>query len=96
MGYYTRYEFVSAEGGDAQAIKECIETVSDYGNLFDDSCKWYDHEKDMSEVSKRFPNVLIRIDGEGEEAGDVWRLAAKNGRVEKIAAELVFKDFTIN
>ena len=49
--------------------------------LFGDSCKWYEHNDDMKKVSKKHPDVVFILDGEGEESGDVWRKFYKNGKV---------------
>lgn len=71
MGYYTRYD-VSLEPENASALAEVVEACGVMSAAGDssDSTKWYDHEKEMIEISKRYPNVLFTLHGEGEEAGD--------------------------
>jgi hypothetical protein len=49
---------------------------------YPDSSKWYDHEDDMREFSKLYPNVVFRLEGEGEEAGDVWCKFFQNGKMQ--------------
>ena len=34
--------------------------------------RWYDHEDDMKEFSKRYPNLLFKLSGTGESNGDIW------------------------
>ena len=45
-----------------------------------DSCKWYGHEDDMRKLSKRFPDYLFVLEGEGEEAG----------KMQECRAEIIF------
>lgn len=58
-----------------------------------DSCKWYDHEKDMKAFSKKFPNVLFTLHGEGEEAGDVWNKYFVNGKMQVARATIAIAPF---
>ena len=107
MGYYTRFEgrvtgpwelmeqFVEAAEND--------ETFGSYGGLplqdwldgdffGGDTAKWYDWQKDMVEVSERFPHLLFSLQGEGEESGDIWKAWARNGRVRRAQARIVFDE----
>ena len=93
MGYYTRFELAVISGGDnetdyEQAVKEQIDYYP-----FDDSTKWYDFEKDMREVSKQHPSVLLELSGEGEENGDLWKAYFKDGKMQMCKAEIVYKNF---
>lgn len=54
------------------SIQELID-----GNV--DFMKWYDHEEDMIKISKKFPNLVFILDGDGEESGDIWREFYMNG-----------------
>lgn len=56
-------------------------TVSDVAD--GNSCKWYEHEEDMAKFSAAHPGVLFTLDGEGEEAGDVWRKYFRDGLVQR-------------
>lgn len=50
----------------------------EYGSAFalkfdeSDGLKWYDHEKEMKQLSKEFPDVLFKLHGEGEDKYDIW------------------------
>lgn len=94
MGYYTKYELetipysneawevINEDDGTYYAVQE-----------YADSCKWYDHEMDMKELSKQFPNVVFKLKGEGEEAGDLWHKYFKNGKVQVCEAKIVYDKF---
>jgi hypothetical protein len=85
MGYYTTYK-LSIYRGDTVGeftCQHCNSKVNmsiidilknDLPNIpFDENqTKWYDHEDDMKHISKRYPNTVFRLDGRGEEQGDVW------------------------
>ena len=66
-----------------------------YGNFnpFNDSCKWYEHNTDMMEISKKYPNVVFVLHGEGEEAGDLWNAYYKNGKMQKCKGKITYDDF---
>ena len=95
MGYYTRYSIKHDEINPAvtDVIDEALEKIWDGYSPFDEECKWYEHEDDMKEFSKRFPNVLFTLSGEGEEAGDIWKKYFKNGKVQVSKARIIVDDF---
>ena len=90
MGYYTNYKITVFEGnrevtefdypnfselelyGGSISIQDLVDDTAD-------SCKWYDHEEEMIIYSKKFPDLLFVLDGDGEESGDIWRKFAVFG-----------------
>lgn len=58
--------------------------------FFDEKHKWYDHVEDLLNVSEMFPDVIIAVEGEGEEACDLWRKYFLNGDYEECFAEIVY------
>lgn len=58
-----------------------------------DSCKWYEHEKEVSAFSKIYPDVLFKLSGEGEESGDIWKKYFKNGKVQTCRVVMTFPPF---
>lgn len=96
MGYYTRHELsiVSGDDNNTDYEKEITDSTT-YSSLFDDEIKWYDCEKDMKSYSKKHPEVVFLIDGEGEESGDIWKAYFQNGKMFKTKATLVFEEFSI-
>ena len=56
--------------------------------------KWYNWEDNLKEMSLKFKDVLIEVEGHGEEDEDIWRARIKNGDSEIVKAEIVFPAFT--
>lgn len=64
--------------------------------LFDEGSeptKWYDHEDDMKEFSRMFPNLVFELSGEGEESGDIWKKYFRDGKMQKCEAKIIFDSF---
>lgn len=55
-----------------------------------DSLKWYDHEKHMVEISKKYPNIVFILHGEGEEPDDMWNEYYCAGVFERVDAEIIY------
>lgn len=53
--------------------------------------KWYDHDEDMIELSKRFPDYTFILEGEGEENGDLWRNVYHDGQMESLYVKIIYK-----
>lgn len=93
MGYYTDYDF----SNNSQEVIEAIHALADYpiygngGNI--QYAKWYEWKEHLKEVSERFPDEVISIEGEGEESGDIWKAYFKNGKSFKAQAVLTFEEF---
>lgn len=65
----------------AEFVKEySLSDVFDDKGETENHCKWYDHDKDLEAFSKKYPQYLFELSGEGEERDDLWKLFAMNGR----------------
>lgn len=96
MGYYTRYELNFDNGGDydlGEAVVARIQEISGYTYLFNQEVKWYEHEADMKQLSKEYPDIAFTLDGEGEESGDVWRAYFKDGKMALHRAIIKFPEY---
>jgi hypothetical protein len=82
MGYYTRYSLEIMPEPSNELLEEQVYGISIMDLMYDDSnsMKWYSHEKDMTELSTAYPGYTFILDGDGEDAGDVWRSFYKNGK----------------
>lgn len=95
MGYYTQFELYIHDGqADINAVYQrlrqivgiepsepCPFLVLTNGTYIesDTAIKWYDHDDDCAEMSKHFPGVVFRLEGVGEDNGDLWTAYYKNG-----------------
>ena len=97
MGYYTSHELeiVSGSSNTTDYYKEGISNTTNYGayGCFDDEIKWYDHEADMKAFSKKHPNALFKLIGDGEENGDQWHEYHQNGKMQRCKAIISFPDY---
>lgn len=55
--------------------------------------KWYCWEDDMKTLSKKFPQMLIQLDGEGEELLDIWIATFCNGVCNYRKIQTHFEEF---
>ena len=90
MGYYTEYEL---HVDDCEKYVKEIELIAGYSGLFSCELKWYSHERNMREHSLKYPDTVFRLDGKGEESGDIWVKYFKNGKMQETKAKLMFDKF---
>ena len=102
MSYLTQYSLDYDTPDDHEDIKDFILKSSEYlvgweveillGGS-DLTTSWYEHEEEMLNLSRGFPETIFIMHGSGTEQGDVWKKRFINGEVEIIRAALVFPDF---
>lgn len=104
MGYYTYYELSIIKIDNNNSPKRQIHTIlneiinndfKDY-NPFEEACKWYDWESDMINLSKKYPNILFCLDGNGEEDEDLWRCYFKDGKSQFCKAIISYDEYDEN
>lgn len=91
MSYYTHYQ-LNIEKSDCTTrdIAETLAEVAGDDATFwesvlegnDSSGKWYDHSVDMQQVSRRYPEEILTLSGQGEDPDDQWVEYHHNGRVQ--------------
>lgn len=101
MGYYTTYtncepimwseemkqELVNIQP-DCFPTTDSVEEWLEYG----EEMKWYDNKKDMTELSRRFPEILFKIHCSGED-GDEWINYFMNGTSTTCQGVMTFEEF---
>lgn len=95
MGYYTAFTLtvVNKDEDDTNNyVKKLNEFTNGYYNE-DDYIKWYDCEKDMKKFSELHPTVLFKLQGSGEEAGDLWAEYWINGLVQDSVIRFIEDEF---
>ena len=102
MGYYTYYNLSledvydpKIEDGVRAKLHE-LEVIGyalseDLGGY--DSVKWYDHDEDMLEVSRAFPDVHFVLHGEGDNTEDIWETHCLGGKMATYMAEIRIPPF---
>lgn len=60
----------------------------------DDMVKWYEHDEDMLEISRKFPDMTFKLYGTGDDPDDRWYALYKNGEMEKIDAVIIWPEPT--
>ena len=100
MGYYTSYTLSVIEGGDEEQLISEFRKESDGAKYAldedgdtNESCKWYDSNTDLIKFSKKYPDAIFCLEGEGEESGDNWKLYVKAGHYQECRAKIVFPEF---
>lgn len=78
-------------------IKEKFEMTSHcFDNKFfwdfdGEAVKWYDHEKEMKQMSKQFQDVIFMLQGIGEEDSDKWIKYYLNGKQQYCEAKITIE-----
>lgn len=103
MGYDSNfqiriYKYKSFE--EAKQVVDDIEKESghtmsekDYDSCSLNEAHWYDWEKDLKKVSKKYPDVVIEADREGEDRNDNQRARFHDGKSEILGMIYSFPDF---
>lgn len=87
MGYRTRFTISVDPKEREPEVGTRLVVVSGYGTELShinhgEEVKWYDCDEHCEQVSREFPDVTIRVQGIGEEQGDVWVSFWRDGKVQ--------------
>ena len=97
MGYYTYFtlQVVGNDRDENEFKKELSSTAVDEYNYPESSveelvnygsteAKFYEIEEIISLIAEKYPNLLIILNGDGEESGDIWEARWKGDQYEKV------------
>lgn len=92
MGYITNYSIQKIAGPDEDYEKLLDDIFNragvDFGPTGSAEAKWYDFEKDMEELTARYPSLLVEVSGTGEAPDDMWSSRYRNGESENVTARM--------
>ncbi|NJO01150.1 MAG: hypothetical protein HC880_05130 [Bacteroidia bacterium] len=74
-------------------IDKALDLEERRGNEFGGTSKWYDWEKDLRNLSKKYPNLFFEVEGMGEENGDLWKAWFKAGKAQIEQAVITYGKF---
>ena len=100
MGYLTAHKLTILQG-DFSLIEELRDFSEDASFNLDshgETCelgKWYRHEGDMRAFSKMHPEAIFKLEGDGEDRGDVWQEFYQNGKMQRCDGNQGFESFDI-
>ena len=75
----------------SEDAKYAIDTT---GN-FNEPCRWYESESELTEFSKKYPDILFILDMFGEEARDIRRDYFHNGNHQEAVVTITYSEFEI-
>ena len=91
MGYYTYLSIeIDREEPTVEQVAEAVGKVTNDTDVAfwrsaltgQTEVKWYERESDMRKVSRRHPEAVFTLRGEGEDPGDRWVEYHQNGRIQ--------------
>ena len=78
MGYYTTYSLTHEEGPREQ-FKKMLEDIdammgdNEMSSFESINAKWYSYEMDIKQLSLKYPDIIFRVNGDGEDSDDLWQ-----------------------
>ncbi len=94
MGYLTLFKITYSERHEeirnyAYDLSKLNENNNGFYYNDEEYVKWYKYQKDMLGLSRQFPDVLITVNGEGEDRDDLWIQYFKNGKCTKPSQAII-------
>lgn len=110
MGYYTDYCLYARDKRSSSyhlpedTVAEIDRVINELdlfegGDIIDGlwgNAKWYYHDEDMIKISRQFPDVLFKLEGNGEEQGDMWITYYCDGRMQHCPASISYPPYDPN
>ncbi len=105
MGYDTSYDLEVKEDKGSEELylfdttfKITFEEITGYSlNSIKSGVKWYYHEDDMKQISKKYPNCVFELSGSGDGRSDgepdLWIKYFKNGKMQRCPAKITYDKY---
>ena len=109
MSYNTEYKLTLLTGynfkwkphnniaviADLSGFSEDAKYAIDNTGNFNEPCRWYESESELTEFSKRWPDILFTLDMFGEESADICRSYFHNGNHQEAKVTITYSEFEI-
>lgn len=108
MGYYSDFKLsVVLENGDRARDRNIGKAYVEHFVLTYESplctsgesqypAKWYGHEDQLKDFSSKNPDILLLLEGVGEDYDYIWRKYFKGGKMQVCEAKISFDEFNEN
>lgn len=89
-------EYIKSIADEDDYLKQFVDPRNDDLKIID--AKWYDHEKDMVSLSYHFPEVVLCLEGVGENGDDYWKKYFRAGKILRCYAEvkIIYPEFDVS
>ncbi len=67
-----------------------------FGEGLDEPIRWYEHEESMIELSKDNPDIIFKLEGQGDINDDMWIKYFYQGKIQRCEAIITFDEFDLN
>lgn len=102
MWYYTRHKLEVKSDNHMEIIDDFRNTCDNAkysltaSGGFTDGCKWYSRIDDLKHISKKYPDTLFILTGEGEDYHDNWREYYMNGKLQRVKGIVTYPEFDVD
>jgi len=69
--------------------------INDLGHP-DVGCYWGEYDIELSNLSRKYPDIVIKLIGEDDEGEDLWHEYFKNGKSQRCNAIVTFQPYNEN
>ena len=78
---------------DNESLTYHVSRMEDSFDYPFDEDKWYDHEQDMRDYSKNFPETIFMLKGELQYGDVYWVKYFQDGKMQKEEGRIVYDEF---
>lgn len=93
MSYRTYFQLEVIGQTDVDHEEEINQEYNGGWDLFQDDQSWYEYQQDMKEYSLRYPELIFKLIGSGDQNDDMWICYFKNGKMQECPAIITFDEF---